>query len=108
MKLTHKGPAKQEVESTISFSENDVIDALQEFASKRGIQCPPALEYRLNVKTDRYGFNYESEDFVTLRTRRDGDMNPIYESVRSNGRTPQNKPEPIDPPRPLGGIHEVA
>ena len=103
MKLTHKGPAKQEVRSTISFTEEDVINALQEFASKRGIQCPPGLEYTLIVDSDSTGYpRYKSEWFIELRACRDGVANPIYESLQAI------KPEPSDPPRPIGGIHEVA
>lgn len=88
MKLTHDGPAKQEVESTISFTKEDVINALQEFASKRGIQCPPALEYHLLLHEDLQNHlgvpsHNDAGPFISLQTRRDGVTNPIYVSVRA-------------------------
>lgn len=84
MRLTHSGPAKQEVISTINFTKKDVIIALQEFASRHGVQCPPALEYNLIVKTDRFGHSdYNPSEFIILQTRRDGTTNPIYESPKA-------------------------
>lgn len=84
MKLTHEGPAKQEVTSTIKFTKEDVINALQEFASKRGVQCPPALNYKICVAVGVNGnVDQESNEFIILWTTRDGATNPIYESVRT-------------------------